>query len=442
VASEDSEPGAVLRWLSAEDLSILELENATVAGHTCKVIVLGDQIDPEQLRTSIASRRYQVPLLSARLGECDGKACWMIDPEFDLESHVVIGEPKRSLNRADLGAAVACVFERRLDRSRPLWKIEVIPQLADGGSALIWCVHHALADGATAMALAQAVLWDERAVRASPTDANPRPRSAQTAARARHRFGALGTAAREAPRPWLRSPFAGHIDRRREVAFASAPLAAVRRAAHASGGATVNDAVLTLVAGGLRRWLESDHGHLGTIRVKVPVSLHTMGASDHEQAPLGNRDSFFCLDLPLTPADPHKRLLEVRRATRIRKEHHDAEQLDSMMIALGRVPQLRRFAERVLTHSRSFALNVSNVPGPHGPVQVLGAPVRGLYSLAEIRQHHALRIAVLSCADMLNFGLTADPTLLPRVDQLAEHLEAEADLMIAQLETLETAGAS
>jgi WS/DGAT C-terminal domain len=138
--------------------------------------------------------------------------------------------------------------------------------------------------------------------------------------------------------------------------------AAVKQVEH---GATVNDAVLTVVAGGLRRWLEAQHGHLGRVRVKVPVSLHTPSPEPSDEgAEPGNRDSFFCLDLPLEPADPLERLDSIRRATAVRKQGHDAQQLDALTRELARVPPLRRFAERALAHSRSFALNVSNVPGP------------------------------------------------------------------------------
>ena len=101
------------------------------------------------------------------------------------------------------------------------------------------------------------------------------------------------------------------------------------------------------------------------------------------------------------------------------------------MRELARAPRLRQFAERALAHPRSFALNVSNVPGPRQPVQVLGVPVRALYSLAEIREHHALRVAVVSLAGTLNFGLVADPTLLPGVDQLAGDMQAEAAALTA-----------
>ncbi len=421
----------VVRPLSIEDLTILGLETETVAGHTCKVIVLGDRIDPVALRASIAARLDRALPLRMRLSDVDGTPSWVLDPDLDLDEHVVLTGGGEPLDMAGLRAAVARVFEQRLDRFRPLWRIDVIPSLAGGGSALVWRIHHALADGTTAMRVADAALWDEQ------PDAPRRRTSAATkkgvSPAVEHRFAGLRAAAREAPHPWHRSPFNGHIAARRAVAFTSVEFDGLRSVARATDGATINDAVLTVVAGGLRRWLEDRHGHLGAVRIKVPVSLHDPAPGGDHGAKEGNRDSFFCLDVPLE-ADPVDRLRAIRRATRVRKEGHDARELDELMRGLAHAPPLRSFAERVLTNSRSFALNVSNVPGPRRPVHVLGAPVRALYSIAEIREHHALRIAVVSLYDTLNFGLTADPTLVPDVDQLADHMQADVTAMLAQLQ--------
>jgi len=430
------------RRLSAEDLSILALENEIVAGHMCKVIVLPGPVDLDLLRSSINGRLARAPELSMCLGEIDGEPWWLPDPRVDVRAHVVESE-RAEADEARFRTAVAGIFEQRLDRSRPLWRIDVIPQLPGGGSALIWRIHHALADGMTAMRMAGEVLWD-----AAP---GPAPGGAGSARRPRapgradpavhHRFAGLRAAAREMPQPWLRSPFNGHIDAHRAVAFVTVGLDELHQAA-AADGATVNDAVLTVVAGGLRRWLETHHGSLGAVRVKVPVSLHALPPAPGDDGPEpGNRDSFFCLDLPLGSADPCERLAAIRQATRARKQGHDAQQLDALMRELARAPRLRRFAERVLTHPRSFALNVSNVPGPRRPVQVLGTPVRALYSLAEIREHHALRVAVISLADSLNFGLVADPTLVSDVDHLARDMQAEADALIACLPVVRPAPA-
>jgi diacylglycerol O-acyltransferase / wax synthase len=417
----------VAQPLSREDLSILALENPTVAGHTCKVILVQGPLGAGELRASIAGRLDRAPRLSLRLAERDGQPWWVPDPDLDLTAHVVESAAAGAGDDAALRAAVAGIFAQHLDRSRPLWRIDVISGLAGDRSAVIWRIHHALADGMTAMAMARAVLWDDAPGRPPGHRPGRGPRSGGQGGP--HLLGDLGTAVREAPQPWRRSPFDGHIDARRSVAFSTAGLAALRRVSHATGGATVNDAVLTVVAGGLHRWLEAQHGHLGAVRVKVPVSLHSATGNDGA----GNRDSFFCLDLPLGAADPLDRLAAIHHATKVRKQGHDAQHLDACMRQLARVPPLGHFAERVLSHARSFALNVSNVPGPRQPVRLLGRPVVAMYSLAEIGTHHALRIAVVSLADTLNFGLVADPTLLDDVDQLAAGLQAEAAALCACL---------
>lgn len=435
-AADGTGLGLAARRLSPEDLSVLALENQTVAGHACKVVLLRGPLDPDLLRSSIVERLPRAPELRLCLGEVDGEPSWVPAAQLDMHAHVAELAQAGPADEAGFLALVAGIFEQRLDRSRPLWRIDVIPRLAAGGSALVWRLHHALADGSTAMRVASSVLWDEQPgyePRAWPP--GPRPAAALPADLVAHdRLRGLLTAVREAPQPWLRSPFNGHIDARRAVALTAVGLDGLRRAAAAVAGATVNDAVLTVVAGGLRRWLEARHGHLGKIRVKVPVSLHNLPpAPGDDVRHLGNRDSFFCLDLPLAPADPLERLATIRRATKARKQGHDAEHLDAMMRRLARTPRLSHFAQRILAHPRSFALNVSNVRGPRRPVQVLGMPVDALYSLVEIREQHALRVAVLSLAGTLNFGLVADPTLLADVDQLARDMHAEATALIARL---------
>ncbi len=423
--------------LSAEDRDILALENETVAGHSCKVIVLEDRIEPEALRASIASRLDQAPRMCVCLEDVDGEPWWTPVSRLDLEAHVVETGEARPVGALEFQETVARVFKQRLDRSRPLWCIDVIPELAWGGSALIWRVHHALADGFASMQMAKKALWDEEPLDDTAGEA-PRKHSSEAKARGRHAhrpLSALRAAIRESPQPWLRSPFSGRIDTGREVAFSSIELSGLREVARATDGATLNDAILAVVSGALHRWLERHHGRFESVRVKVPVSLHTShAAGDGQTVDAGNRDSFFCLDLPVGSADPLERLATIRRATRTRKDGHDAERLDALMRELGRVPRLRRFAEQVLAHPRSFALNVSNVVGPRRPVRVLGARVSELYSLAEIRERHALRIAVVSLSDSLNFGLVADPSLLEDVAGLASDLEAEAAALIDRVE--------
>jgi diacylglycerol O-acyltransferase len=161
------------------------------------------------------------------------------------------------------------------------------------------------------------------------------------------------------------------------------------------------------------------------VRVKIPVSLHS---GDDE----GNRDSFFTLELPLGEPDVVARLAAVRAATSVRKADHDAETLDDLMRDLARVsPQLEHFCRRLEASPRAFALNVSNVPGPARPVTVLGVPVEAVYSIAEIGQRHALRVAVVSLGGCLHFGLCSDPAIVDDLGILAAGVEAEAARLVA-----------
>jgi diacylglycerol O-acyltransferase / wax synthase len=244
---------------------------------------------------------------------------------------------------------------------------------------------------------------------------------------ARRRGHLAGFLRREFARSRQRSPFDGSIGRHRKVAFASVSLPELHRAGKTLDGATVNDAVLSTIAGALRRWIEHHHGPLGEIRVKVPVSLH------HEGDDAANRDSFFSLALPLNEPDPVARLRAVHAATAIRKADRDAEEMDTLMRELSRVsPRLERFCDRLEQTPRRFALNVSNVPGPRNPVSVLGASVKTVHALAEIGEHHALRVGVVSVADKLCYGFCADPAIVDDLREMAEGVEAEASALIAR----------
>jgi diacylglycerol O-acyltransferase len=401
--------------LTAEDRSILDLECAAVAGHTCKVIAVEPPAPSvDALRESIAGRLESEPALRWRLAGPPQEPVWVDDDEFDIAEHVVAADAAE----ADaLPARVAALFAERLDRTRPLWRIDVVP-LGEDGAALVWRIHHALADGTVAMRFADSVLWD----RAEASAARPRhahaeaARHARLAAFARHEL-TLGSG---------RSPFDGSIGAQREVAFARAPLHDLHDAAKRLAGATVNDAVLAAVAGSLRDWIEHHHGDLRGVRVKVPVSLHHSG--DQE----GNRDSCFTLELPLGERDPVARLAAIRAATAQRKADHDAEILDSLLHDLAVVsPRLEHFCRELQRNPRCFALCVSNVPGPAGPVTILGAPVRDVWSLAEIGERHALRVAVVSAAGRLQFGFCADPGIVSGLERLARGVEEEAAALLA-----------
>jgi hypothetical protein len=407
--------------LTAEDRAILALEGPELVGHTCKVIRLPRGApDLADLRAAVARRLPDAPRLTWRLAGSADEPVWSPDETMDVAAHVGAVPATGLLDPAGLRREVARLFVQRLDRRRPLWRMDVVGPLEDGGAALVWRVHHALADGTTLMRLAHDVLWDPEPASGPrrPGAVVVRPRPAGEDLPRHHVAGVL---AGEVLPGLHRSPFDARVGRDREVAFAVTSLSGLHDAARGLAGATVNDAVLAVVAGALRRWLEHRHGPIHALRVKVPVTLHHAGDS------AGNRDSWFRVDLPVDEPDPVARLAAVGAETAERKARHDAEELDEMMNRIARFsPRLAAWSQRLQRCGRAFALNVSNVRGPDREVTVLGAPVGAVHSLAEVAQHHALRVAVVSVADRLGFGLLAAPAVIEDLDVLADAVEREA----------------
>jgi diacylglycerol O-acyltransferase len=411
--------------LGPEDRAILDLECRTIAGHTCKIVRTAPAgaggLDVAALRERVAERIALAPALTRRLGGTAHRPGWVPDEDFDIAEHVAAAPVDGPLDGPALLALIARLFEQRLDRSRPLWRIDTVA-LADGGSALIWRIHHALADGTASVRYARALLWDD-GPEASMTPAQAH--AAHAADEARRRAHLAGFLRREYARGECRSPFDGHIGTRREVAFAAVPLQPLHDAAKQLDGATVNDAVLTIVAGAVGRWVRERHGDLGTIRLRVPVSLH------HEGDDVANHDSFFSVALPLNEPDPVARLRATHAETSERKRDEDAQYHEHLLHELSGVPPLEHLVARMERNPRRFALSVSNVPGPREPVSVLGAPVAHLHSIAEIGERHALRVSATSLAGQLCFGLCADPDLVDELQLMAAGIEDEARELFA-----------
>ncbi len=416
VAAADCEP------LGPEDRAILAIESPTIVGHTCKVVELADgSLDLAKLRARVAERIELAPELTRRLDTApDGSPAWRPDPAFSVANHIVEHHHDEPVDDDGLRRCVARLFEQRLDRRRPLWRIDLVRVRGDR-RALVWRIHHALADGTASVRYGRTLLWDESADRPKTVAAARVQRAADDARRRTHLAGYLS---REFARSHGRSPFDGEICERREVAFAQVALGPLHDAARRLDGATLNDAVLCLVAGGLRHWIQVHHGRLGTLRVKVPVSLH------HEGDTVANRDSQFALGLPLTEADPVRRLRMIHLRTRARKLAHDAEQREQLLHRISDVsPGLERLACKLERSPRRFALNVSNVPGPREPVSVCASAVDALYSLAEISEHHALRVSAISLADRLCFGFCVDPDVVADVGTIAGAIASEAQAL-------------
>jgi WS/DGAT/MGAT family acyltransferase len=417
--------------LSQDDAQILRLESPVIKGHTGKVLIVapgsdGSPLSVERLREQVAERMAAFPRLSQRVEEPRlrlGRPAWVAAPEVDLGWHVAEPEHADPLSDEELRRAVGDLLSERLDHTRPLWRLDALP-LTGERTALVGRIHHAMADGVSAIRLIAGLLWDveaqppqhagSRSAGQTPTARPAAPPVAPEAGEARILVRLPAALWREL-RPGVDSDLDRHIGPAREVAWTTFPLERLKRIEHGAGdGVTVNDVVLAVVAGGLRRWMASE-GTAHDLRVQCPVCLH---AREEAEGQLGNRDSFMNLDLPISEPDPAARLRLINTETSERKLDHDADTLYAFFHALGRFRPLYRGVTRLTSGPREFALSVSNVPGPRHRPLVLDHAVEQFSSFAEPADRHALRVSIVSLGGELAFGLCSDPEAITDLDGL------------------------
>lgn len=411
-------------FLSADDARILALESSVLTGHTLKLMILapGEPLDLEALRAAVGARLDAEPRALQRVELAGGAPRWVDAGTFDVASYVRRRAGEECTTPEGLRRIVSELMSEHLDRSRPLWTLDLIGPLADGSEAIAARMHHAMVDGIAGMRFLEAILLDPHDAPVHPGGASAPGTSAASAAKA-PASGAddwarlAAVIGRELGRPGSHSPFDRPVTAARDVAFTVAPLDGMKAiGASRPERATVNDVLLAAVAGGLRAWLGAHGAHLD-LRAQVPVSLHHR---DEGALDLGNRDSFMNVDLELGASDPLDRLDRISARTRTEKQAGDAALLYDLFHALGAVPAIDAVVHRVADSSREFSLAISNVPGPRVPVAVAGRRVDRLFSSSEPGAHHALRIAAISHADEIGIGFCTDPTAVPRVDALAE----------------------
>ncbi len=414
--------------LSPDDAHILDLESEAVTGHTLKLIVLepGASLDLDALRGTVAARLSKVSRATERVDTSSAEPRWVQAEDFDIGNHVRRRDDGPCATRSDLWRITSNLMSEHLDRRHPLWTFDVIGPLEDGSEAIAARIHHAMCDGIAGVRFLEAVLFDGVHVDAQsqPPAAGPAPGVHDTAA-GTSRFDEArrmpAAVFRELGRPGGRSPFDRPISVSRELAFTVAPLADLKSiGASRPQRATVNDVLLTIIAGGLRTWLEQHESARRHLRAQIPVSLHHR---DEDAAELGNRDSFMNVDLPLGERDPLVMLDRISAQTRERKRLDDADEIYDLLHALGAVRFVGEAAKRLAGSSREFSVSISNVPGPRTVVDVEGRRVQQLFSSSEPAAHHALRVSAISCAGAIGIGLCTDPRALSDIDRMADAVE-------------------
>jgi diacylglycerol O-acyltransferase len=450
--------------LSSVDASFLTQETSASHMHVGALLIFeGPPPDYEDLVEHVRSRLHLVPRFRQKLAIPPielGRPFWIDDPSFNLEYHVRHSALPSPGSEEQLRNMAARVFSQQLDRTKPLWELWLVQGLERKRFALISKTHHAVVDGVAGVDIAT-VLFDVTPV-PEPVEPehewvpSPEPSAAELAARgiegiattplrvarrlvnavehpgpavhqATEAAEALGEVAWSLANPAPEVPLNTEIGSHRRFEWVRSDLGELKRIKNALGG-TVNDVVLAVVSGALRRWLRARGVRTEglELRALVPVSIR----AEDEQGHLGNRIAAVRGPLPVYIEDPVRRLEAVRESMQGVKRSKQA--LGAEVISRFNdfaPPTLLAQASRLNFSTRLFNLIVTNVPGPQIPLYVLGRELQDVFPVAFLPQNHALAIAIMSYNGGIDFGLLADYDAMDDLDLIVDGIqEAIAEL--------------
>ncbi len=455
-----------MKRLNTVDASFLLAEHRKMPMHTGGLLLFtypeGANEDwlHKAISESACSEAVQAPFNQklVRPATRFGYPHWVVDGELDIDYHVRQSALPKPGRYREMFALVSRLHSTRLHRDRPLWEVHIIEGVERNRFAMYFKAHHSLVDGVGAMRLLCGALSPDPGERSMPmiwekparVSMHPPPRHAATqvlgeaigtvtgALRgvARYAMGAVQGEPHGLVGPF-QSPetmLNGRVTGSRRFVAQSYALPRIRAVASALG-ATVNDIVLAMSAGALRRYL-IDHGALPErpLTAMAPVSVRPADAED-----AGNAFSMILTTLATEVSDPVQRLRAIQRSVGEGKELLRSLKAPEIAIytSVVSLPILLPLALNVAGRTRpAFNVTVSNVPGPKERLYWNGARLEGMYPLSIVSDGQALNITVTSCVDSLDFGIIACRRSVPGAQRLIDHLEAA----LAELEKASTVG--
>jgi diacylglycerol O-acyltransferase len=444
-----------VKRLSGWDAVLLYSETPTVHMHTLKLAVIeigdlkGRTFGIDEFREVIRARLHKLDPFRYQLVDIPLKMhhpMWRENCEVDLDYHVRPYRVDSPGGRRQLDEAVGRIASTPLERSRPLWEMYFIEGLTNGRIAVLGKIHHALADGvasanllARGMDLLDGPQSDDASYATDPAPSTGELVRSAVADHMRHigrlpgvmRYTAQGIGrvrksnkklSSELTRPFTPPPsFMNHrVDAQRRFATATLALADVKETAKHLG-VTINDMVLAISAGALRKLSlkydgQADHPLLASVPVSFDFSRERIS---------GNYFTGVMMVVPIELEDPLERVKAVHDAAVDAKETHHLmgpELVSRWSAYFPPAPAEKLFAWLADKDGQNKVLNIpiSNVPGPREYGRVGGALVTEIYSVGPLTTGSGLNITVWSYVDQLNISVLSDGATLSDPHELTD----------------------
>ena len=453
--------------ISAVDTAWLRMDRPANLMMICGVLTFERRLSLARLRAVIGERFLVFRRFRQVAEQTATGARWRDDAAFDIAEHVVATNLPEPAGDAELKDLVSTLMATPLPRGRPMWQFHLVVDHR-GGSALIARIHHCYADG-IALVRVMLSMTDAGATGppAMPFDATQRSKlggeadafaellgplmgvfkSARKVGRMLLAKGAdvladpaqavalatqggaltgeiarLATMGEDSPTRFKGTP---GVDKR--VAWAEPlPLDDVKTVGRALD-ASINDLLLSCVAGALRDYLieHGDDVNALTVRALVPVNLRPM----EKAYKLGNQFGLVFLDLPIGIENPIERLYAVRANMRALKDSYQPLLAFGLLAAMGAGPEMLQDA-MLKALARNATAVMTNVPGPQAPLWLAGARIDSLMFWVPQAGDIGLGVSILSYNGNVRFGVVADRGLCPDPDRISARFADEYEKVV------------
>ena len=456
--------------LSGLDASFLYMETPKIPMHIGGVAILEGALQFSDFYRFIEQRLHTVEKLTQKLVMVPlslDRPYWVEDPDFDLSMHIHRTALPRPGGWKELRYLASRLFSQQLNRERPLWEfvfvegVDTIPQVPKGSVCLISRVHHAGFDGKSGTDL-MSMLYD-----VSP---KPRPVPPNVPKEVEALPGSMGLMAKSAynflTRPgklpgllWDTGKAtlkAGYMTRAQGIEMPTLPFSApktrfndtveaeriwnstlldisrVKAIRKVCDGATLNDVILAICAGALRRYLlEKNELPDKPLVAMVPVSTRT----ENEKNAMGNQVSAMFVQLATDIDDPVKRLAKIHLNTKVGKLYQNAIDAKSLigyaeLIPFGLASVAARFYSRAniaKRHNPFFNVVITNVPGPQIPLYMAGHKLLATMGTAPIIDGMGLIMPITSYNGAISISPTSAVNLMPDLDDFTRYIRHSAN---------------
>jgi len=457
--------------LSALDATFLEVEDHRAHMHVGAVALFESApltnadgaTDMERIRRMIEVSLHRVPRYQQKLAYVPffGNPVWVDDERFNLNYHVRHVRLPVPGDERQLKRLAGRIMSQQLDRGKPLWEMWLIDGVEGNRVAIITKAHHCMMDGVGSVELTASMVRatpDLERRLSDPPRWIPRPAPApqellrdELARRAAEPFAGLaalgralihpavawnglvdgllgiGEALQVGLRPASPTPLNIDIGPHRRFDWLDMDLDAIKTIKNKLGG-TINDVILTIVAGALGRFLHGRGLFVEDLdfRAMIPVNLRT----EAQRERLGNQITMLVAPLPIAERDPQRRLQEISKGINELKASRQGAGVRTLEnVSDSTATTLFTVFARLSTASRPYNIVVTNVPGPQFQAFFVGSPMLTVYPLVPLNRNQALGIALFSYNNGLYWGFNADWDAVPDLHDLVEAVKLEFETL-------------